>query len=290
MNGVLGMTERAPPTSLSPEQRDYLTAVRDSARSLLNLLNDVLDFSKIESGKFYIDKTDFSLRECVDSSVQALRMTARDKGLELSVHVDDDVPDWIRGDARRLRQVLVNLVGNAIKFTLSGRVWVDVRRPVGVSPRPEGSFRLDFSVRDTGIGIPQEKQAVIFDAFSQADGSTTRRFGGTGLGLAISSELVAMMEGKIDVDSEVGKGSTFRFSIWLDRAIGHPRTSFTPSIRSDPRAISPRLPHAFSWPRTTRSINGSRRGCFAKWDMKSSGARPAEKSWNRLTESKSIWC
>ena len=226
MNGVLGMTERALRTSLSTEQRDYLTAVRDSARSLLNLLNDVLDFSKIESGKFYIDKTDFSLRECVDSSIQALRMSAQDKGLELSVHIADEVPDWVRGDARRLRQVLVNLVGNAIKFTLTGRVEVEVRRPVGLPPGPGGSLRIDFAVKDTGIGIPREKQSDIFDAFSQADGSTTRRFGGTGLGLAISSELVAMMEGRIEVDSEVGKGSRFRFWVWLDPAMT-PRPEFT---------------------------------------------------------------
>jgi signal transduction histidine kinase/DNA-binding response OmpR family regulator len=231
MNGVLGMTERALRTSLTTEQRGYLTAVRDSARSLLNLLNDVLDYSKIESGKFYIDKTDFSLRDCIDSAVQALRTSAQDKGLDLRVEFADDLPEWVQGDARRLRQVLLNLVGNAIKFTLHGGITVEVRMPVGLPPNPSNAIRVDFYVRDTGIGIPREKQAIIFDAFSQADGSTTRRFGGTGLGLAISSELVSMMDGKIEVESEVGKGSCFHFWVWFEKpSTSHPEISIPADI------------------------------------------------------------
>lgn len=231
MNGVLGMTERALRTPLTNEQRGYLTAVRDSARSLLNLLNDVLDYSKIESGKFYIDKTDFSLRDCIDSAIQALRTSAQDKGLELTLHFADDLPEWVQGDARRLRQVLLNLVGNAIKFTLRGGITVDVRPPVGLPPSPGNAIRVDIYVRDTGIGIPREKQSLIFDAFSQADGSTTRRFGGTGLGLAISSELVSMMDGKIEVESEVGKGSCFHFWVWFEKpSTSHPEISLPPDI------------------------------------------------------------
>jgi signal transduction histidine kinase/FixJ family two-component response regulator len=235
MNGVLGMIERTLRTPLSAEQREYVAAVRDSAASLLTLLDDILDFSKIEAGKFSLHTADFSLRECLESSLVALRTTAHDKNLELRLFVDDDAPDWLHGDARRLRQVLVNLVGNAVKFTLQGSVEVRVRRapdvgdPLGSAaagrrrrePSPtEGSppVRLAFSVRDTGIGVPLEKQRAVFEAFSQADGSTTRRFGGTGLGLAISRELVEMMSGRIWVESQVGRGSTFHFEIQLEQA------------------------------------------------------------------------
>lgn len=235
MNGVLGMTERTLRTPLSAEQREYVAAVRDSAASLLALLDDILDFSKIEAGKFSLHTADFSLRECLENSLVALRTTAHDKKLELRVLVDDDVSDWLHGDARRLRQVLVNLVGNAIKFTLQGSVEVRVRRvqevdgPVAPTvatgrrrrePSPaEGAppVRLAFSVCDTGIGVPPEKQRAVFEAFSQADGSTTRRFGGTGLGLAIARELVEMMSGRIWVESEVGRGSTFHFEIQLEQ-------------------------------------------------------------------------
>lgn len=215
MNGVLGMTQRTLQTPLSPEQKEQLLAVYDSASSLLTLLDDILDFSKMEAGKFAIDTADFSLRDCVESSVRGLRTTAQDKGLELIVTIDPAIADHVRGDARRLRQVLVNLVGNAIKFTRDGRV------EVVVLPTPTSTGRrslIRFEVRDTGIGIPKEKQSVIFEAFSQADGSTTRRFGGTGLGLAISSELVRMMGGRLAVQSEPGQGSTFSFELLMSPA------------------------------------------------------------------------
>jgi signal transduction histidine kinase len=169
MNGVLGMTERTLRTDLSREQRDYLVAAKDSAHSLLNLLDDLLDFSKIEAGRFELDLADFSLRECISSSLRTLQTAALDKGLELSVQIDEGVPDALRGDPRRLRQVLVNLVGNALKFTLQGRVQVEVSRESVIPPSVAGTVRVDFHVRDTGIGIPLDKQKIIFDAFRQAD-------------------------------------------------------------------------------------------------------------------------
>lgn len=217
MNGVLGMTERALRTPLSTEQLEYLSAVRDSATSLLTLLDDILDFSKIEARKFSLHKVDFSMRDCLEGALSALRTSAQDKGLSLESTVAADVPDWLQGDSRRLRQVIVNLVGNAIKFTADGSIHVEVRR-ADSAEEPTDFVRIDIAVRDTGIGIDPAKQKVIFDAFSQADGSTTRRFGGTGLGLAISRELVEMMGGSIAVDSKLGQGSTFRFYVLLDVA------------------------------------------------------------------------
>jgi signal transduction histidine kinase/CheY-like chemotaxis protein/HPt (histidine-containing phosphotransfer) domain-containing protein len=221
MNGVLGMTQRTLQTSLTTEQRDQLLAVYDSASSLLTLLDDILDFSKMEAGKFAIDPADFSLRACVDSAVRGLRTSAQDKGLELAVTIEPDLPDHYRGDARRLRQVLVNLIGNAIKFTRTGRIDVRVRRSLSVGTL-SGRTLVRFEVIDTGIGIPRDKQEVIFEAFSQADGSTTRRFGGTGLGLAISSELVRMMGGRLGVESQPGQGSTFAFELLLPPAQAPP--------------------------------------------------------------------
>jgi CheY-like chemotaxis protein/nitrogen-specific signal transduction histidine kinase/HPt (histidine-containing phosphotransfer) domain-containing protein len=226
MNAIMGMTELLLDTQLSAEQCEYLELVKKSADSLLAVINDILDFSKIEAGKLDLDDTEFDLRDSLGDTLNALAVRASQKGLELACHVAPDVPDALRGDPGRLRQVLVNLVGNAIKFTEKGEVVVDVRLqetasalpsengkagPAPASPQP-GSCTLLFEVRDTGIGIPRDKQRLIFDAFSQADGSTTRRYGGTGLGLTISSRLIEMMGGKVWVESEVGQGCSFRFT------------------------------------------------------------------------------
>jgi signal transduction histidine kinase/CheY-like chemotaxis protein/HPt (histidine-containing phosphotransfer) domain-containing protein len=218
MNGILGMTELALETALTPEQQEYLTIVKASADSLLNILNDILDFSKIEAGKLLLDPAPFALREHLGTTMKTLALRAHQKGLELAYAVHPDVPDLVYGDAGRLRQILVNLVGNAIKFTEQGEVVVNIQ-PVAALPTAtsEGQeiMTLRFAVRDTGIGIPQDKQQRILEPFVQADGSTTRTYGGTGLGLAISKRLVELMDGQFWIASEVGRGSTFSFTISL---------------------------------------------------------------------------
>jgi PAS domain S-box-containing protein len=211
MNGIIGMTELTLDTQLTAGQREYLTLVKKSADSLLTLLNDILDFSKIEAGKFELDHSPFGLRDNVGDTLHTLALRAHDKGLELACVVAPDVPDLLVGDAVRLRQVLVNLIGNAIKFTEAGEVVVRV----AVRARRGDEIALHFVVRDTGIGIPADQQQRIFDPFSQGDNSLTRQYEGTGLGLAISARLVEMMGGRLRVESEVGKGSTFHFDAWF---------------------------------------------------------------------------
>jgi two-component system, sensor histidine kinase len=210
MNGILGMTRLTLDTELTAEQREYLGLAVTSADSLLTIINDILDFSKIEAGKLEISSLPFDVRTVVEQTSRFFSPIAAGKGLELVWRVDPDTPHTVIGDASRLRQVLVNLLGNAVKFTESGEVALVVRAEFR---RGLGFCVLHFAIRDTGIGIPLEKQQSIFDAFSQADGSTTRRFGGSGLGLTISSGLVRQMGGEIEVESETGRGSTFRFTI-----------------------------------------------------------------------------
>ena len=188
--------------------------VKTSADSLLQIINDILDFSKIEAGRLALDPAPFELGTLLDDTMRTLALRAHEKRLELLCDVDDDVPNHVTADAGRLRQVLINLVGNAIKFTESGEVVVRVR----MDRSPTAPSLLHLAVTDTGIGIPPEKQALIFDAFNQADGSTTRRYGGTGLGLTISSNLVQLMGGRIWVESAPGGGSTFHFTVDVARA------------------------------------------------------------------------
>jgi PAS domain S-box-containing protein len=208
LNAVIGMTELALDTELTVEQKEYLTMVRDSGKSLLALINDILDFSKIEAGKLNLDSTDFTLRYGINEMVKILDVRAKQKGLELSINIPPEVPDALLGDPSRLRQILSNLVDNAIKFTERGGVVLKIEK----DSQSEQDVCLHFSVSDSGIGIPREKQQLIFEAFAQADNSTTRKYGGTGLGLSISSRLVQLMSGKIWVESEANRGSTFHFT------------------------------------------------------------------------------
>jgi PAS domain S-box-containing protein len=218
LNGIIGMTQLIQGTQLDPEQREYFLAVEQSSNALLTVINDILDFSKIEARKLEFDCIEFDLRKTVESALRAVALAAHRKGLELACHIPADVPRHTMGDPSRLRQVIMNLVGNAIKFTKHGEVIVRVYRETG----EDAQDLLHVSVSDTGIGIPADKQAVIFEAFAQGDASISRQYSGTGLGLAISSALVKIMNGRIWVESEVGKGSTFHFTAFLPAAKSNP--------------------------------------------------------------------
>ena len=217
MNGVQGMLELALDTDLNPEQAEYLRMARSSADALLRIIDDILDFSKIESGKLDFETIDFNLRDTVSDTLDVLRLRAEQKGLELICNFNPNAPDFVAGDPGRLRQVITNLVGNAIKFTERGEVIVEVDQ----QERTNEIVTVHFAIRDTGVGIPPDRQKVIFAPFQQADGSVTRRYGGTGLGLAISAQLVDIMGGGIWVDSEPGKGSTFHFTARFRVISGH---------------------------------------------------------------------
>jgi signal transduction histidine kinase/DNA-binding response OmpR family regulator len=225
MNGILGMTELVLDTVLTTEQRDNLGLVKLSAESLLTVINDVLDFSKVEAGKLEFESLPFDLRESLGDTMKTLGFRAQQKGLELIYDVQPEAPEALVGDPGRIRQILVNLVGNSIKFTERGEVLVTVTR----DPESQDADRvhLHFSVSDTGVGVPADKQETIFEAFSQADGSMTRKYGGSGLGLTICARLVAMMGGRIWVESTLGQGSTFHFTVWLG-------VQKTPSVRHLP--------------------------------------------------------
>jgi signal transduction histidine kinase/DNA-binding response OmpR family regulator len=208
MNGVIGMTELALATTLTSEQREYLQAVSQSGQALLTVINDILDFSKIEARKLSLDLVEFDLRTTLEEALKTVSLAAHSKGLELVCDIHREVPESLVGDPGRLRQVILNLANNAIKFTDKGEVVVQVR----CEHRTARDARLSFAVIDTGLGVPREKQPLIFQAFSQADGSTAREYGGTGLGLTISASLVEMMGGRLQVESQVGHGSKFYFS------------------------------------------------------------------------------
>jgi len=218
MNAIIGMSQLVLDTSLAPQQREYLTTVQRAGEALLLLINDLLDFSKIEAGKLELRPTTFDLRESLGDTMKSLAVRAHQRGLELVSNISPLVPTIVEADETRLRQVIINLVGNAIKFTEEGEVIL----VVNCEQQTERDALLRFEVRDTGIGIPHEKLATIFESFEQVDATTTRKYGGTGLGLAIVSELVRLMGGQVEVESELGTGSTFAFTLALAVAARQP--------------------------------------------------------------------
>ena len=231
MNGIIGMTSLLLDSPLTPEQHEFAETIRRSGDALLTVINDILDFSKIESGRMELEHEEFALRECVEGALDLLAPVAAEKHIDLLYEVSETAPLAIRGDTTRLRQILVNLLGNAVKFTERGEVVLTLHAEVlSTSPKGTTPVRLHFAVRDTGIGISAEGITRLFQSFSQVDASTTRRYGGTGLGLAISQRLVQQMGGELTVESEVGRGSTFRFSVVVE--------SVAP--RERPRLVSPR--------------------------------------------------
>ncbi|NLY01306.1 MAG: response regulator [Rhodopirellula sp.] len=235
MNAIIGMTELVLDTELAPSQRDYLEMVRESADSLLTIINDILDFSKIEAGKLDLEETVFGLRERVGDAMKSLALRADDKGLELAWRIHPDTPDALLGDPIRLGQILLNLVGNALKFTEAGEVVLEVN----CESRTDSEAVLRFVVRDTGIGLSEDALTKIFEAFTQADASTTRKYGGTGLGLAISSRLVALMDGRLWAQSKVGEGSVFQFVARFKLATAKPggRPSIKPAVVREARVL-----------------------------------------------------
>ncbi len=220
MNGVIGMASLLLDSPLSSEQHDFVDTIRQSGDALLTIINDILDFSKIESGRLELEHEPFSVRECVEAALDLLAPKAGEKGLDLLYEIAEGVPGLVRGDVTRLRQILVNLLNNAGKFTERGEVVLSLRSEPGIEP---GSVRLEFAVADTGIGISREALTRLFQSFSQADASTTRRYGGTGLGLVIARRLTEMMGGTMGVESEPGRGSTFRFSMVVESMPNKPR-------------------------------------------------------------------
>jgi signal transduction histidine kinase/CheY-like chemotaxis protein/HPt (histidine-containing phosphotransfer) domain-containing protein len=228
MNGIIGMTGLALETPLSPEQKEYLEMVNESAHSLMAVINNILDFSKIEAGKMELDRVEFRLRNSVEDVLSGLAVNANAKGLEILCRIAPDLPDCLRGDPVRLRQILTNLVGNATKFTREGEILVEAEKAAA----RDGRVGLQFTVRDTGIGFAPDKAQLIFRPFEQGDGSTSRQYGGTGLGLAICKELVEMMGGQIWVESEPGNGSAFHFTVAVEP--GDPGDPGDPGELADP--------------------------------------------------------
>jgi signal transduction histidine kinase/DNA-binding response OmpR family regulator len=273
LNGVMGMTDLALGTDLDKEQREYLETVKMSADSLLAVINDILDFSKMEAGKIDLDVMDFNLRDFLETVLKTLALRAHEKGLELLGEVAPEVPEGVRGDSNRLRQVVVNLIGNAIKFTSEGEVALSVR-----ALETEGEQRLlQFTVSDTGIGIAAEKQELIFKAFTQADASTTRKYGGTGLGLTISTRLVEMMGGRIWVESEPNQGTRFHFTCRLgvaDAQTTRVGMAVPPEMLRDVKVL------LVDDNRTNRRIL---EGMLGLWEMKTTSVENGEEALNELS-------
>jgi PAS domain S-box-containing protein len=277
MNGILGMTTLALETNLDSEQRDYLSMVKSSGESLLTLLNDILDLSKIEAGKLELEIVELSIEDCIEEALQPLALSAQAKGIELLWNAEDGIPAAMRGDSMRLRQVLMNLAGNALKFTNHGQVAIYAR----IAGTTQDGLILEFTVSDTGIGIPEKKQRKIFEAFAQADMSTTRRYGGTGLGLSICQRLVHLMGGRIWVESEEGLGSKFHFTTTVLRTLGLPQEG--------KRENEIKLPAACRVLTVDHNpVNGELlKHLLSRWNMTAVPAATAEEALTQIAESQS---
>ncbi|MGD2089265.1 MAG: ATP-binding protein [Candidatus Aminicenantes bacterium] len=251
MNGILGMVDLILTTNLDAQQRDYLEAVKRSGDSLMDIINGVLDLSKIEAGKLALDCAPFDLAGVIEEAVETFTVSANNKGIELTGKIEARVPPRLRGDASRLRQVMINLIGNAVKFTETGKVTATVEPEE--ENRDKNTVKLHFSVSDTGIGIPKEKQKTIFASFTQVDGSMTRKFGGTGLGLTISQEIVRLMGGSIKLESQIGKGSTFHFSLPFEKPPEPVKKipKHNKKIHDNPTPMKPRNPSKSKKPKVS---------------------------------------
>jgi len=272
LNGVMGMTDLALETDLTPEQREYLETVKISADSLLTVINDILDFSKIEAGKVDLELDDFNLRDSLEATLKTLALRADEKGLELLCEIAPSVPDVVRGDSNRLRQIVINLIGNAIKFTDQGEVALNIQ----VEAEESDDRIIHFIVSDTGIGIPPEKQKLIFQPFAQADTSTTRKYGGTGLGLTISKRLVGLMDGNMWVESEIGRGTQFHFTARF-------KTSQKPievGTIASPETLQGVKVLIVDDNRTNRRIL---EGMLKRWDMKTTSVEDGEEALVQLS-------
>ncbi|MGH9702885.1 MAG: ATP-binding protein, partial [Candidatus Acidiferrales bacterium] len=279
MNGIIGMTDLLLESGLNQEQAEYLQMARASAGSLLTIINDILDFSKMEAGKLELDCLNFNLRQSLSELMRTMAVKVQQKGLEFLFDVHPDVPEIVRGDPVRLRQVLVNLIGNSFKFTERGEIQVDVQIE---EQKPEGAF-LRFSIRDTGIGIPLDKQDKIFSAFSQGDSSVTRKYGGTGLGLTITIQLVLLMGGSLWLESETGKGSTFYFTVQFGQGAAEAPTKTlelaqlagVPILIVDDNAINRRIlaDSVATWKMAATVVDGAAAAFEALEQVRSTGSQ-----------------
>ena len=281
MNGVIGMTGILMDTELTAEQREYAEIIKNSGEKLLGLINDILDFSKIEARRLELEAHDFDPRSLLNDVAKMMSVKASEAGLKLHCRTAPDVPPCLKGDSARLTQIIINLVDNAVKFTHDGEIGISASLVSDL----DGFAVIRFEIRDTGIGIPQSRLAVIFDPFTQADGSTTRQYGGTGLGLAICKQLAELMGGEIGVESKEGKGSTFWFTARFEKQThANLRLSTLGGFRRfDPRPMQYRRTQGYCWPKIMSSIRRLRKASLASWAARPMSSPTALRLSGRLS-------